>query len=222
MRRIAIRLLLILLALLSAVLLLLMTTAGWCQTNNDAVGVVVVLENGGVATLDVSFPGVATMSDINRDFQQISRWTGWYTTSPQAEKAGNMTSSHVQVREAAAVQSALNDIVLPLVAALATHGKLGIVVMGGQVTTAPVTIENQYVRVEQSGGQGVQSYQVTVKDTGFRSLDDLRRSDDTNSVATKSISTGGRVFLAWLLVIIAAVATGFAVYLVMSRMSSRR
>ena len=185
------------------------------QIPSDAVGVVVMLENSVPATLDMSFPGPVTMADITSDLRKITQWTGWAASTPQVETVGGASSAHVVVSGAPAVQTGLlNDVVWPLVAALAEHGRLGIVVMGAPVSAASLRIENRFVTLDQSGGQGVQSFQVTIKDTSFKNLDELKRSEAPGGPAGASHA---RASLAWLLVIIASVATGVAVYLYLGR-----
>lgn len=188
------------------------------QTPTDAVGVVVTLENDRPATLDMSFPGPVTMSEITSDLRKITQWTGWAVSTPQFEAVGGTnsvvggtSSAHVTITEAPAVQTGLlNEIVWPLVAALAEHGRLGIVVMGAPASAASLHIENRYVTLEQSGGQGVQSFQAFTKDTSFRNIDELKRAELTGGAPA---SAPGHIALAWFLVIIAALATGVAVYL---------
>lgn len=186
------------------------------QEGQDAIGLVVVLENNAVTTLDVSFPALSTMSDITRDLQEVTRWTGWSLGRPQVDNSGNATTAHVLVTEPAPVQSALDDVVWPLVAAFARHGRLGLVIMGGQYTVADSVVENQYVRLEQSGGQGVHSYQAQIKDANFGTLQALSRNQ-TPAAGQPGSSGRASLALAWLLIIIAAAATGFAVYTLMGR-----
>jgi len=185
----------------------------------DAVGVIVVVDNGAVSTLDISFPGPVTMAQINTDLKQVTQWTGWAIGAPQCETTGGANSAHMVVTGATPVQGMLDDVVWPLVAALAGHRRLGIVIMGAQVATPSLKIENRYVTLEQSGGQGVQSYQAFVKDPGFSTLEDLKRQETATSAPTR---TGGKLALAWMLIIVASVATGVAVYLFMGKSASKR
>jgi hypothetical protein len=85
--------------------------------------------------------------------------------------------------------------------------------MGAPVATAAVTIENRFVRLEQSGGQGVQSYQAFIKDSGFQSLDELSKPE----LSSQGGGRGGVLGLAWFLLLVVAVAVGAFVYLVMRR-----
>jgi hypothetical protein len=183
---------------------------------DNAVGVILFMTGDQVTSLDVSFPAVATMDDIQQDLRAISQWTGWAMVGQPAQTSGNSVSVHSQVT-GGEVASILHDAVWPIVGALARHPRLGLVVMGAPVVTARLTIENQFVRLEQSGGQGVQSYQAFIKSTAFRTLDELRRP----SLPGATPSTRGGMALAWLLVIIAALATGVAVTMIMSRLRRR-
>ncbi|MEN6546143.1 MAG: hypothetical protein ABFE07_08895 [Armatimonadia bacterium] len=198
--------------------LLLLPGCVLAQEGQDAIGLVVVLENNAVTTLDVSLPALSTMSDVTRDLQEVTRWTGWSLGRPQVDNSGNATTAHVLVTEPAPVQSALDDVVWPLVAAFARHGRLGLVIMGGQFTAADSVVENQYVRLEQSGGQGVHSYQAQVKDANFGSIEALSRNEASATEQPKR----GSLALAWVLVIIAAAATGFAVYTIVGRRQAAR
>lgn len=188
------------------------------QPPAEAVGVVVSLNAGTVSTLDMSYPGPVTMADITADLQKITQWTGWAVGTPQFESAGGTNSVHVQVTDAPPVQGVLDDVVWPLVAALADRGRLGIMIQGGQIATANLRIENRFVTLEQSGGQGVQLFQAFIKDTSFGRIEDLKRPELTNG---RPAAGGSKFGLAWLLVIIASIATGIAVYLFMSRQQKR-
>jgi hypothetical protein len=185
--------------------------------DDNAVGVLLFLADSQVTSVDVSFPAVTTMNDIQSDLKAISQWTGWNMTGRPAENSGNSVSVHSEV-SGAQVDSILNDAVWPIVGALARHPRLGVVVMGAPVATARLTIENSFVRLEQSGGQGVQSYQAFVKSTAFRTLDELRAPAAPGVAAGKG---GGGMALAWMLVLIAAIATGVAVYMFTNRARQR-
>jgi hypothetical protein len=188
--------------------------------DDNAVGVVLFVENSQVSSLDVSFPAVTNMTSIQDDLKSVSRWTGWNMVGRPAETSGNTVSVHAQVT-GGEITSILDDAVWPVVGALASHGHLGIVVFGAPVVTAKITIENNFVRLEQSGGQGVQSYQAFIKSTAFRSLDDLRQPGTQSAGAPAQTSGPHSLALAWVLVVIAALASGIAVYLIVNRVRSR-
>lgn len=198
--------------------LLVLPGCVFAQEGQDAIGLVVVLENNAVTTLDVSLPARTLMSDITRDLQDVTRWTGWALGRPQVDESSNATTAHLLLTEPAPVQSALDDVVWPLVASFARHGRLGLVIMGGQFAAASTVVENQYVRLEQSGGQGVQSYQAQIKDANFGTIEALSRNETTPAGQPKR----GNMALAWVLVVIAAVATGFAVYTIVGRRHAAR
>ncbi|MBU0609111.1 MAG: hypothetical protein KKI08_14590 [Armatimonadetes bacterium] len=180
-----------------------------------AVGLVAVMQENAVVSLDVSFPATTNMSVIQSDLQQVARWTGWNVVGEPVHTRGDTISVHAQVA-GGEVEAVLNDVVWPLVAAMSGHERLGIVVMGAPVATAAVTIENRFVRLEQSGGQGVQSYQAFIKDNGFESLQELQKPD-LSGQGRGAGRRGGPMGLAWVLLIITALAVGAFVYLIMSR-----
>jgi hypothetical protein len=179
----------------------------------QAVGVMVFVEQGQVTSLDVSFPAVTTMGDIQDDLKALAQWTGWDIVGQPAEATASSVSVHAQVN-GGAVASILTDAVWPVIGALARYRRLGIVVMGAPVATARLTIENEFARLEQSGGQGVQSYQAFVKSLAFRSLDELRHPA---LPARAPRPRGGSLALAWALAVVAAIASGVAVYMVVNR-----
>lgn len=205
---------------------LLATGLAFAQEAQDAVGIMVMLQAGTVTTLDVSFPADVNMSDINSDLQRVTQWTGWALASPEVSEPkaaapapgapGQETTAHITLIEPAAVQSVLNDVVWPLVAAFAERKEIGVAVQGTELNTPALQIENRYVRLEQSGGQGVQLYRVTVKDTSFSNLDDLRRNELPGQVAEPR-QQGSRSFLLWLLAVVASLATGAVVYTIVAR-----
>jgi hypothetical protein len=188
------------------------------QPPAEAVGVVVSLTGGSVTTLDMSYPDPVTMTEISADLQKITQWTGWAVGTPQFESVGKTNSVHVPVTEAPPVQGVLDDVVWPLVAALADRGRLGIMIQGGQIATANLRLENRFVTLEQSGGQGVQLFQAFIKDAGFGTIEELKRPELTDG---RRAGGGSKFGLAWLLVIIASIATGIAVYLFTSRKVKR-
>ena len=201
-------------------LVVLMTAAAVVSAQGEAVGVVVVLQNDAVSTLDVSFPADSTMEAIQADMQQISTRTGWHVSAQPAEARADAVSVHAEVT-GAAVGSILDDVVWPIVAAMSSQGKLGIVVMGGSVAAAPLIIENRFVRLEQRGGQGVQSYVADIKDTSFQNLEELKQPG-ASPAARSARGSGSRLALGWILVIIASIAVGVFVYFIMRQTASRR
>jgi hypothetical protein len=96
---------------------------------------------------------------------------------------------------------------------------LGVSVIGAPVTTAPLTVENRFVRLEQSGGQGVQWYDVRIKDLNFRTLDELRQPE---GAATPALPRHRGFVAAWLLLLVAALAVGVAAYLIARGVQSSR
>jgi hypothetical protein len=188
---------------------------------SDAVGVVVTVQGNSVQSLDLAFPDLPTVADITSNLRAITQWTGWALGQPQIDSAAKVTSVKVALTEPGQVQQGvLNDVVWPLVAALAEHGRLCVTVMGAQVSTAPLKIDNRFVTLEQSGGQGVQSYQVSVKDANFKNLDELRQQEP----AAAPSATGSRPHptLTWLMVIIISLVAGMAVYLWMGRSGQKK
>lgn len=201
-------------------LVVVMAAAAGASAQGEAVGVVVVLQNDAVSTLDVSFPADSTMETIQADMQQLSARTGWHISAQPAEVRADAISVHAEVT-GAAVGSVLDDVVWPVVAAMSRPGKLGIVVMGGSVAAAPMIIENRFVRLEQRGGQGVQSYVADIKDTGFRNIEELKQPA-ASGAARSADSRGSRLALGWILVIVASIAVGVFVYFIMRQTGSRR
>lgn len=186
---------------------------GAAASADTPVGLVAVVQGGAVVSLDASFPATTSMSTIQSDLQQVARWTGWHVVGEPVETRGDTLSVHAQV-VGGQVETVLTDLVWPLVAAMSGHERLGIIVMGAPAATATVTIENRFVRLEQSGGQGVLSYQAYVKDASFGSLAELMRAEVASGGVGRQRS---RLGLAWFLLLITALAVGAFVYLVMSR-----
>lgn len=188
----------------------------------SAVGVVVLLQDNAPVTLDVSFPATATMDAIQYDLSQAGYQTGWRIQGEPAETKSDTISVHAQIQGAEPVDSILGDIVWPLVAALAKHQRVAVVVMGAPVVAAPLIIENRFVRLEQSGGQDVQSYQAYIKDASFRSLDELKQPELPDSAGADGRRGGANTVLRWFLVIVASILTGVGVYFVVSVIAKRR
>ena len=186
------------------------SATAWAET---PVALVADVRDNAVVSLDASFAAVTNMSIIQTDLQQVARWTGWNVVGEPARTKGDTISVHAQVT-GGEVESVLNDVVWPLVAAMAQHERLGIMVTGAPVATAAVTFENRFVRLEQGGGQGVQYCEAVIKDPSFQSLDELMKPDLPGRGAGRG---GARLGLAWFLLLITAAAVGAFVYLVMRR-----
>jgi hypothetical protein len=185
----------------------------------DAVAIVLSLRGSAVATVDLSWSGAVSWPEVDQDLREIGRWCGWTLSQPQVRNEGHTTSCQVQITSGGTTPGSLSDVVWPLVGAMARHRQLGVSVIGAPVTTAPLTVENRFVRLEQSGGQGVQWYSVRVKDLSFRTLDELRQPDDTASPARPR----HRSFAAaWLLLLLASLAVGVAAYLIARGVQSSR
>lgn len=198
---------------LGVALLALLAGPLWAQAGaEDAVAAVLMMQNQTLATLDLTLPGARSGPDVDRDLRELERWTGWVLGTPQVKSLGQDTACQVAITSGGIVEGALNDAIWPVVAALASHGRINITVIGAPVTTAAVTIENRFVRMVQGGGQGVQSYDVQIKDAGFRTVEELRTPEAVggNNAAPQRRGFGG----AWLLLIVAAAAVGVAVYLI--------
>jgi len=191
--------------------------AAWGQAPNpEAVGVVVVLQNGAATGLDISFPAGTTAASVNQEAASLARWTGWALGAPETHVAPGVTSAHLAVTGSGGPVTP-EQAVWAIVGALAHYGRLGVVFMGVEAAPATSTFENRYVRLEQSGGQGVQSYQVFIKNAGFRNLAELQRVERPQQMARRP----GTSVLAWLLLVIASVAVGVAAYLISKGLTLR-
>ncbi|MCE5239659.1 hypothetical protein LLH23_14385 [bacterium] len=197
------------------ILLLSALATIWCAVataTDTPVGLVAALQGGAVVSLDASFPAGMNMTAIQSDLQQVAQRTGWRIEGQPAETEGDTISVHAQVM-GGEVASVLNDVVWPLVAAMARHERLGIMVTGAPAAVAPMVVENRFVRLEQSGGQGILSYQAFVKDSSFESLDELMKPD----LPGASTHRGSRLGWAWFFLVVTAMAVGVLVYLLMRR-----
>lgn len=189
----------------------LVGSAVWAQTGTeDAVAVVLTVRGNALAGMDLTYVRSLTPAELSSDLQQIERWTGWSLGAPRQNNQSQGTACQADIIGGGILEGALTDTVWPLVAALAAHGRIGIAIIGAPVTAAPMVVENRFVHMEQSGGQGVQSYQVQIKDRSFQSVDELSRAE----VATAGRSAGGRrgTAGAWFLLLAGAVVVGVAVY----------
>lgn len=195
------------------------TTGLHAQTaaDEDAVAIVVLMDGGVVATVDVSYPDTVTQVEINRDIGELAKWSGWRTGAPRTDLSGEITSVHIPMLQGGARSATAADAAWPIVAAYAPYRRLGIVIMGGTDRPVSGVFENQYVRMEQSGGDGVQSYQVFVRDEGFSDLRELRTPQSPRNERQRTPGKG----LAWFLLFVGALATGFAAYMITRGLSAR-
>lgn len=182
-----------------------------------AVGVVVSMREGCVASLDVSYPGTTSLSLIQTDMQELAYKTGWRIVGEPVESKGQMLSVHAEV-QSGAVQSLLDDVVWPIVAALSRHQRLGIVVLGGPLAVGALVIENRFVRLEQRGGQNVHSYIVDIKDNSFRTIEELKQPGPPKGRAESKRKAW---LWAWTLVLGLSVAAGSTAYWLVQRAYAR-
>lgn len=182
-----------------------------------AVGVVVSLRQDSVASLDVSYPDTTSMSVIQSDMQDLAYRTGWRIVGEPVESKGHMLSVHAEV-QSGAVQSLLDEVVWPIVAALSRHQRLGIVVLGGPLAVGALVIENRFVRLEQRGGQNVHSYIVDIKDNSFRTIEELKQPEPPNGRAARRQSSW---IWAWILVFGMSIGAGTTAYWLVQRAYAR-
>lgn len=202
----------------AALLATLLTGPGGAE--EAGVAAVVTVQGDRVATLSLTVPGRQSREKMLLKLQEVSRRTGWVLGETALEPTDRDTSAQVTIMQGGALQGSLSDLAWPLVAALASHQRVGILVLGAPATVGSLRFDNRYVTLEQTSDQGVVSYQVTVKDTGFSSLEELRRAESRPARAASR--PGSRIALAWLLLIIASVACGVTVYLVVRSTAHRR
>lgn len=183
------------------------------QGPGDAAAVVLSVRDGAFAVIDLSVPGTVAGAAVDRHLRDLERWTGWVLGQPTVKSGAGMTSVQARIVSGGELNGPLSDAIWPIVAALAGHGTVSITVIGATVSTAPLTIDNQYVHLEQSGGQGVQSYQAKVKDPTFGTLEDLKRPGGSE-VSGRADAGGRGLTAAWILLVVASLAVGIAVYLV--------
>jgi hypothetical protein len=202
----------------AALLATLLTGPGTAE--EAGVAAVVTVQGDRVATLSLTVPGRQSREQMLLKLQEVSRWTGWVLGETALEPTDRDTSAQVAVAQGGTLQGSLSDMAWPLVAALASHQRVGILVLGAPANVGTMRFDNRYVTLEQTSDQGVVSYQVTVKDAGFSSLEELRRVESRPARAVPR--PAGRLALAWLLLIIASAACGVTVYLVVRFSAHRR
>lgn len=183
------------------------------QGTDDAAAVVLSVRDGAFAVIDMSVPGTVGGTEVDRDLRELERWTGWVLGQPTVKSGAGMTSAQARIVSGGQLTGPLSDAIWPIVAALARHGTVSITVIGATVSTAPLTIDNRYVHLEQSGGQGVQSYQARIKDPTFGNTEELKRPAGPGS-SERTRAGGVGIVGAWMLLVVASLAVGVAVYLV--------
>jgi hypothetical protein len=192
--------------------LLLWGGAAWA--GEGTVAAVVTMQGDRVASLSLTLPGRQSREQMLLELQQVSQWTGWELAESDLKATDRDTSVQVAVTDGGQLSGSLSDMVWPLIAALADHQRVGILVFGGPATASGLKFVNRFVSWEQTSTQGIASYQVEVKDKSFRSLEELRQVESRPAAATRRTSPkGSRAALAWLLLIIASAACGVTAYL---------
>jgi hypothetical protein len=175
----------------------------------DAVAVVVSMRGASLTSLDLSFPVQATAADVDRDIQELARQTGWAIGRRELSTSSRAVSCRLPLLQETNVQACLPDVVWPIVTALARHGRVGILIVGAPATVGTSRFENRYLVLEQSGGQGVQSYQATFKRSDFGTLAELTRPEPPTG---RPGAADSRMTLAWMLLVAASLAIGAVVF----------
>jgi hypothetical protein len=187
----------------------------------DDVVAVVFTDAGTVrGTISVSYPQGVAQGQCERDLAAIESVTDWRFSPPGLEAGSGETHVTAVMRPAAHV-GAYGDPVWPVVWALRRYNQVTIVVMGAAFEGRTGDLANKFVRLTRSGGGGMVSYDVAIRDHSFKGIADLSKAEA--APGPKIGGKGGDSAAApmqrpWGYVLLLALVLGAAAYIVCLRL----
>lgn len=217
---------------LAAALVLALGQTAWAQgkvTHPDprAARVVAVVVTGvgeAQGELTVSYPTKVERAQAEADLATMQAHGGWHLSAPQLADSKGETQVVARMTPGPAVSGGQDAVVWPLVLALKRYDRIGVALLGQLAAEPAGRVDNAYVHAVWSGGAGLSSFDVTVRDRSFSRAEQLRkgsRLEDPATGATLTAPAAGFRPPLWAWVVAALVLAGLA-YGVVSRLGQGR
>ena len=195
-----------------------------CESPAGQVAVVISMYGEYATAVNITLPTDCTEADAHAALEQISEHTGWQFDTPiigdetEAATDGCM-SVQANLVGLSTVQPGGMQAVAPLIMALAQYPEAAIIYIGTKADSKSVgSFENRFVSVSWLQQGGVCSYQISVKDDSFSSIEELTAAESAES-DEPGTSSG---VVAWFLLVAAAAMVGAILYRVAGQMILRR
>jgi hypothetical protein len=143
------------------------------ELREDVVAVVFEVSQPYRGAITISYPTPVGGEQVKADLGAIGAASGWRLSPPGISNTAKDTQVTAVMRPAAQ-PGPYGDPVWPVVSALRRFNRVTVVMFGPAYRATEQSLDNRYVHCVVSSGQGLCSYDVTVKDRSFASVTDLR------------------------------------------------
>jgi hypothetical protein len=211
---------------------LLVAAAAVAQQDNSAtaedaggqVAVVISMYGEYATAVNITLPTECTEDDARQALDQVAIHTGWQFDTPiigdQAVDSDGCMSVQANLAGLSVVRPGSVQAVAPLIMALAQYPEAAIIFLGMTTDSKSVgSFENRYVRMSWLQQGGVCSYQVSIKDRSFASVEELTMPEPSPE---EEDGNSHKSFTAWLLLAVAALVVGVLLYRLTTLLISRR
>ena len=139
------------------------------RLRNDVVAVVVTGTATGWTEISVSYPGAVSAFQAAQDLAVLGRTGGWSAGAPTVTRGEQDTQAAARVIRGGSSERA----VWAAVWALRRYSRVTFAALAPHVASGAGKLDNRFVNAVWSGGGGMWSCDVTVKDRGFRSVAEM-------------------------------------------------
>jgi hypothetical protein len=188
--------------------------------------VAVVFTGVGAASgeITISYPAKVTRQQTEQDLAAMQAVTGWRFAPPRLTESRGETQAAAGMTPGAVASGGRGEPVWPVVFGLRRYSRIGVALLGDAYSGPPGQLDNTYIHAVWSGGGGLTSYDVTIRDASFTSVEQLqqRPRGRDNAAAGQGAAPGGpRSVPLWVFVGLALVLA-VVVYVVAARGLQRR
>ncbi|NLJ35522.1 MAG: hypothetical protein GX358_04700 [candidate division WS1 bacterium] len=211
---------------------LFVVAAAVAQQDNSAtvedtggqVAVVISMYGEYATAVNITLPTKCTEDDARQALEQVAAHTGWQFDTPiigdQAESSDGCMSVQANLAGLSVVRPGSVQAVAPLIMALAQYPEAAIIFLGMTADNKSVgSFENRYVRMSWLQQGGVCSYQVSITDRSFASVEELTMPEPSPE---EENTDSHKPLTAWFLLAVAALVVGVLLYRLTALLISRR
>jgi hypothetical protein len=182
---------------------------------DDVVAVTLTEASQGWAQISIAYPGSVSEAEARKDLTAIARTAKWDLSAPQMTRGAQDTEAVASMLQ----EGRGDNIVWAAVCGLKRFSRVTVAAMGSASPKGFGRLENQYLKAQWSGGGGVWTCDVTVKDRTFKSVEQLGISGHVGAESPGRTTAPAQPVEAatverwkWLLLVGAALALSGAAY----------
>jgi hypothetical protein len=188
--------------------------------------VAVVFTGVGAASgeITVSYPARVTRQQAEQDLAAMQSVTGWRFAAPRLTESRGETQASAGMTPGPVASGGRGEPVWPVVWGLRRYSRVAVALVGDTYAGPPGQLDNAYVHAVWGGGSGLTSYDVTIRDGSFTSLEQLQQRPGGREKAApgQAAAAGGpRSVPLWAFAVL-ALALAAGVYLLAARGLQRR